>query len=116
MTPRRWRVIPTAPATSDIRDVLRWTLATFGTQQARRYQNLITSALLELENGPSSVRLRRQSNLGDDIWTMRLASPGNPASHVLICRCRQDSAIVQVLRILHSAMDPTLHIAADDPG
>lgn len=110
MTPLRWRVAPTALAASDIRDILRRTRTTFGTSQLRRYEALIASALVELEQGPSNPRLQRRDDLGADIWSLRIARPGKAARHIVVCRCHEDRGIVQILRILHDSMDPTLHL------
>ena len=110
MTQRRWQVFTTIPARADIRAILRRTRIMFGTEQVRRYEDLITLALVELEHGTSSPLLQRRSDLGDDVWSLRIARRGQPARHIVLCRCREDQGTVQVLRILHDSMDPALHL------
>ena len=46
---------------------------------------------------------------------MRIAGVRRRGSQVLIFRIRPASSAVDVLSILHDAMDPARHLADDDP-
>lgn len=108
MSGRRWRVDLSAPARFDLDGILDETLELFGTAQARRYHQLITDAVRELQQGPDHVLARRQADPGDQLWTLVVRRRGRPARHLLLYRVTGAKAI-EVLRILHDAMDLPRH-------
>ena len=104
---RRWRVRLAASAEADYRNVLRWTAEHFGTQQARRYAQILESAIEELTEGPEVAGSRERSDIGPGIRVLHVARHGRRGRHFLLYRISSKAVplLIDVLRVLHDRMD-----------
>ena len=100
------------PAQNDIIQILAWTQVAFGNVGHTRYENLITTALINLRNDPDRAGVRQRDNIGADIRTYQLASSRKRVTtarqvakprHFVLFRVSRD--VVEVARLLHDAMD-----------
>ena len=104
---RRWRVRLAASAEADYQNILRWTAEHFGTLQARRYAQILESAIEELTEGPEIPGSRERSDIGTGIRILHVARHGRRGRHFLLFRISSDAEplLIDVLRVLHDRMD-----------
>lgn len=104
------------PAQDDIIQILAWTQEAFGDVGRTRYENLITTALIDLRNDPGRAGVRQRDDIGTGICTYHLASSRKRVTtarqvakprHFVLFRVSRD--VVVVARLLHDAMDFTQH-------
>jgi toxin ParE1/3/4 len=115
--PTRWRPVLSAPAEQDLRSITRWTASNFGPTQANLYNDLILSSLMKLRQGPDVPGARLRRELGPLMYTLYIGRRGKPGRHFLLYR-PTDGQVIEVVRILHQAMDIERQIrpAATGPG
>lgn len=104
-----WTVRLTATAESDFQNIIAWTLKEFGDLQARNYADTISAALVGLTVGPTIVGARQRSELGKGVFTLHVARSGRNGRHFVLFRAKSQFQI-EVLRLLHDAMDLKLHL------
>lgn len=109
MMSQLWRVVVTRPARADLRSITAETIAQFGPAQARRYRAIIEAALGDLKEGPENPLVRRRENLPSGVFLMPIRRRGVAARHLLICQAG-DGRQINVLRVLHDAMDLPNHL------
>ena len=105
-------------ADEDIFAILAWSQDRFGDEARLRYEALIMAALLHAAEHEDGVGFRVRPELGEGVLTWHLAQSAARSRggvvrrprHLLVCRWEGD--ILVVGRILHDAMDPTLHLEA----
>lgn len=93
-------------AEDDIAEVLAYTLERFGLAQYRRYEEAIEEALTALVERPD---LGRPLPGRPGFFLHSIARRGRRASHQFLYRVVEGPQI-QVLRLLHDAMDPPRHL------
>jgi toxin ParE1/3/4 len=102
----------TREAERDLAEIARYTVATFGAEQAMRYAALVEHALDMLAEAPCRAASRARDDLRPGVRSMHLSRAAlrrHAASHVLYYHLvtRQDGAeTVVVLRVLHERMEP----------
>jgi toxin ParE1/3/4 len=113
---RRWSVRLAAAAEADFRDILRWTAEHFGHTQARFYANTLSAALEDLGTGPNRVGVRVRSDIANGLFTLHVARHGRKGRHFVLFRIGRDqqSDVIEVLRLLHDAMDLPSHVPPPD--
>lgn len=90
----------TKAAIEDLRGIRAYTFATWGEQQEAAYLKGIWAKFRDIQANPE--RLRRR----DDLFPgCQIAAEGK---HVILFR--QNGELLEVVRILHSAMDFTRHL------
>ena len=106
------------PAQDDIIQILAWTQEAFGDMGRTRYENLITTALIDLRNDPDRVGVRQRGDIGAGICTYHLASNRKRVTtasqvakprHFVLFRVPRDA--IEVARLLHHGMDISQHLA-----
>ena len=104
---RRWRVRLAASAEADYQNILRWTAEHFGTLQARRYAQILESAIEELTEGPEVSQCRERSDIGSGIRLLHVAGHGRRGRHFLLygISSKAEPLLIAVLRVLHDRMD-----------
>lgn len=111
-----WTVRLSNSAEQDYRDILCWTRANFGPQQAKVYARTINSALRELNAGPAVVGAKLRPDLGPGLFTLHVARRGRKGRHFVIFRIGRTEKLKQpgidVLRLLHDSMDLSRHAVA----
>lgn len=100
------------PAQDDFIQILEWTQAAFGDVGRARYENLISTALIDLRNDPKRAGVRQREDIGRGVCTYHLASSrkrintsnqvAKPRHFVLF---RVSRHVIEVARLLHDAMD-----------
>jgi toxin ParE1/3/4 len=107
-----WTVRLTKTAESDYQSVIVWTLREFGDLQARIYADTLSAALVALTAGPTTVGAKERSEIGKGVFTLRVARGGHKGRHFVLFRVGQGKhqRHIEVLRLLHDAMDLTRHI------
>ena len=112
----RWTVRLTATAEADFQEVLRWTLAQFGEAQARIYAETLAAALKDLATGPTVTGARERNDIAKGLSTLHVARKGRKDRHFVMFRTGQvqDRKVIEVLRLLHDAMDLQRHLPPTD--
>jgi toxin ParE1/3/4 len=90
----------------DLVDVLAYTRTRWGTEQARTYQHIVRDALALISRDPE--RGVSREDLRPGIRALHIRQVGRPARHIVFYRV-QSSDEVDILRLLHDAMDFARH-------
>jgi toxin ParE1/3/4 len=119
MARKRWTIRLTATAEADLTNILRWTKDRFGEAQARIYSQTLSATLEELAGGgPTTLGAKARDEIARGLFTLHVARRGRNGRHLLLFRVSDDDAgrkVLDVLRVLHEAMDLPRHLApADD--
>jgi toxin ParE1/3/4 len=118
MAGKRWTVRLTAIAEADLTNILRWTKDQFGEAQARVYSRTLSSVLEELAgSGPATLGAKGRDEIAKGLLTLHLARRGRKGRHFLLFRVGRDDLghqVLDVLRILHDAMDLPRHLPSVD--
>ena len=109
----RWRVALAERANRDFVDILEYTIETFGARQARIYRSTLTSALRALESGPELRGSKPRDEVAVGLRSLHVARSGRRGWHVIVYRAGPKRTI-EVLRILHDAMDLARHMTVKD--
>jgi toxin ParE1/3/4 len=112
---RPWTVRLTKTAESDFQSIIVWTLKTFRDLQARIYADTLSAALVDLTAGPTMVGAKERSEIGKRIFTLHVARGGRKGRHFILFRvgAHKDERHIEVLRLLHEAIDLTRHIPGE---
>jgi toxin ParE1/3/4 len=102
----------TDAAQADFYDIISWTAEQFGELQARRYEATITQALAALIDGPNRIGARTRGDILPELMSLHVARAGNKGRHFILFRLTGDEGeeTIEVLRILHDAMDLARHV------
>ena len=108
----------TAAAEADFEEILRWTVAQFGEAQARIYAETVPAALNDLAAGPTVVGAKKRDDILRGLFTLHVARKGRKGRHFVMFRFGRapDRDVIEVLRLLHGAMDLQRHLSAADKG
>ncbi len=106
----------TATAEADFGEILRWTVDQFGEAQARIYSETISAALNDLTAGPTIVGARKRDDILKGIFTLHIARKSRKGRHFVMFRVGRtpDREVIEVLRLLHDAMDLQRHMPPVD--
>jgi toxin ParE1/3/4 len=106
-----WTVRLTNTAEADYQSIIDWTLRQFGDLQARNYADTLSAALVALSQGPTAVGARERHEIGRRLFTLHVTRGGRKGRHFVLFRIGPDKRErqVEVLRLLHDAMDLKLH-------
>ena len=109
---RPWPVHLAAAAETDFQDILRWTLEQFGEAQARIYAETLSAALESLTAGPNVIGARARNDIARGLFTLHVARHGRKGRHFIMFRVGrdQDRQVIEILRLLHDAMDLPRHL------
>ncbi|MCD6527559.1 MAG: type II toxin-antitoxin system RelE/ParE family toxin [Desulfuromonas sp.] len=111
-----WNIRLTRAAEDDFQHILRWTTTHFGRRQGKTYARTVTLALSDLSNGPDILGVKQREDIGLGIYTLHVARKGRRGSHFVVFRVSHSSATptIDVLRILHEAMDLVRHLSESE--
>jgi toxin ParE1/3/4 len=111
VTRRTWTIRLSAAAEADYDEILRWTENRFGAAQAVAYGDLLATALARLERGAATTGARQRDEINAGVRTLHVGRRGR---HVILFRAGSErDRTIDVLRILHNAMDLTRHAPHD---
>jgi toxin ParE1/3/4 len=100
-----WTVRLTATAEADFQTIIAWTLERFGDRQARLYAEVLSSAIAALTSGPATIGAKERHEIRKGLFTLHVARQGHKGRHFVLFRVRRDRRQVEILRLLHDAMD-----------
>lgn len=109
MTGKPWRVLLGAEAERDFVRILAYTLEIFGPRQAEVYETTILAAIAVLDDGPDVPGSAARDELRPGFRSLHVARSGRRGRHVIMYRATAGH-VIQVVRILHDAMDFARHI------
>jgi len=109
---RSWAVRLTAAAEADLEDILHWTVGQFGEAQARVYAETLSAALEALTAGPTAPGIKARDDIARGLFTLHVARLGRKGRHFVVFRIGRDREreVIEVLRLLHDAMDLPRHV------
>ena len=110
-----WRVRLTRSAETDFDNILHWTSERFGEAQARIYADTLNEAIEALMEGPDVAGARRRDEISEGLMTLHVARGGRRGRHFVLYRVGGEGEPLQidVLRLLHDAMDLPSHLEGD---
>jgi toxin ParE1/3/4 len=98
-----------AAADADFDNIWQWTAHRFGVEQAQTYHALLYEVLTKLASDRSGLLGRPREDLGPGLRTLHVSR----GRHVIVF-CIGESGgkpAIDVLRVLHDAMDLARHVA-----
>jgi len=109
---RFWTVHLTAAAEADLQNIIDWTLEQFGDKQALVYIDTVSAALEALSDGPTTVGVKERPEIAKGLFTLHVARGNRRGRHVVLFRVVEKgrTRTIEVLRLLHDAMDLARHI------
>jgi len=107
----------TAAAEADFHAIVRWSAQQFADRQARIDATTISRALEALVDGPDQIGVRLSPDIGMGLMTLHVARTGRKGRHFVLFRQGTGPAShgLEVLRMLHDAMDLPQHRPAEGP-
>jgi toxin ParE1/3/4 len=105
----RWTVRLTATAEADFQSIIAWTSEQFGDRQAAVYAETLSAAIAALSAGPTTVGSRERREIGKGLFTLHVARDSRKGRHFVLLRVGSNEHRIEVLRLLHDAMDLGLH-------
>lgn len=99
----------TASAEADFQQIISWTLQEFGDRQAAIYADTLSTAILALVAGPATVGARERQDIGKGLFTLHVARGGRKGRHFVLFRVASGAREIDILRLLHDALDLTMH-------
>jgi toxin ParE1/3/4 len=113
LTPARWRIRLGAEAKKDFARILKYTKDTFGPRQADVYRATLLEALAALDAGPDVPGSVPREEIRPNLRTLHVARHGRRGRHFIMYRAAQGH-VIEVVRILHDAMDLARHVPPED--
>jgi toxin ParE1/3/4 len=107
-----WHVALSERAKRDFSKAIERSADDFGTAQARLYIVTLHRALKALADGPALPGSTDRSQLRPGLRSLHVARLGRRGRHLLLYRIKNEHTI-EVVRILHDAMDFERHLPAD---
>lgn len=108
------RIRISGPASADLADVLTTSAARWGEAGRERYAGLLASALRTIARSPQGPNTRDRHELGSGVRSFHIRHTRGTRgvkAPVHVVYYRVGTAIIEIIRVLHDRMEPTLHIA-----
>jgi toxin ParE1/3/4 len=106
-----WTVRLSRRAHADYQDILTWTAEEFGELQAFAYREVLSSAIDALADGPGTAGVKKRGDLGSGVLVLHVSRGRNKGRHVIFFHAvSSQTRAIEVIRILHDAMDFARHI------
>ena len=110
---RRWAVRLTSAAEADFAQIVRWTAGQFGARQAQTYARTLSLAIVALSTeGPEVLGSLSRDEIAAGLRSLHVARNGRKGRHLVVFRVRtvDETPVIEVLRVLHDAMDLRQHL------
>jgi toxin ParE1/3/4 len=112
VTHRSWTIRLSETAEADHDEILRWTGRRFGISRVAVYALLVAETLARLEFGPDIAGARQRDEIDSGLRTLHVGRRGR---HIILFRISTElDETIDVLRILHDAMDLARHVQPED--
>lgn len=109
---RPWSIRVTAVAQADFRNIIDWTFEQFGDRQALIYADTLSTALTALTAGPAATGVKERADIAKGLFTLHVARGGRKGRHFVLFRMSTSQHhSIEVLRVLHDAMDLSSHVS-----
>ncbi len=108
-----WTVVVTASAGLDFQNILVWTLEEFGDWQASVYAKTLSTAIIVLSKGPDITGVKKRPEIGKSHCTLYVRRGASKGGHLVLFRVDTDARRIEILRLLHQAMDLNWHVIPD---
>jgi toxin ParE1/3/4 len=105
-----WEILLAASAEADLRSIIRWTAGKFGIVQARPYSVTLNEAISALAEGPTVTGARARYDIAKGLHSLHVARNGHNGSHSVLFRVNTRRNRIEILRVLHDAMDIVRHL------
>jgi toxin ParE1/3/4 len=106
-----WTVRLTAAAERDFEGIVAWTIEHFGVAQALVYAETLSNALEALGENPMLAEAQHRDTILKGLRSLHIARRGRKGRHFILFRIAEGGAnVVEVLRVLHDAMDLQRHL------
>lgn len=107
-----WTVRLTATAEADFQNIIDWTHDQLGEKQALVYEETVVAALEALSDGPTTIGVKERPEIAKGLFTLHVARGNRRGRHFVLFRVaeRGRTRTIEVLRLLHDAMDLHRHI------
>jgi toxin ParE1/3/4 len=112
VTEPRWRIRLSDEAEQDFLRILKDTKDAFGERQSIVYRALLLDGLAALDAGPDVPGSSARDELRPHLHSLHVARRGRSGRHVIIYRAGGGN-VIDVVRILHDAMDFARHLPAE---
>jgi toxin ParE1/3/4 len=109
LTNVRWRIRFGIEAENDLAGILKYTKDTFGRRQVDIYRVTVLEALAALDAGPDVPGSVPRNEIRPGLRTLHVARHGRRGRHFIMYRAADDH-VIEVVRILHDAMDLARHL------
>ena len=109
----RWTVRLSNPAERDFVEIVGYTADNFGARQARVYDATLRQALAALRAGPTLRGTVDREDVGVGLRSLHVARKGRRGRHLILYREGPERTI-EVVRILHDAMDLKEHVRSKE--
>lgn len=110
----KWQVRLGSDAGRDLVRIVRRTRETFGLRQAEVYAETLRAALTALEDGPDIAGSKARDDVQPGFRTLHVARGRRRGRHFVMYRV--GAGMIDVLRILHDAMDLARHVPKEVGG
>lgn len=110
----RWRIRLGAVAERDFINIVAWTVERFGPRQAESYRATILAAIKAMERGPEPLGSKSREDIGEGVRTLHIARSSRRGRHFILYRT-EGAGMIEVVRILHDAMDLARHLPNSGP-
>ena len=110
---RRWAVRLASAAEADFAQIVRWTAGQFGPRQARIYARTLSLAIEALSaEGPEVLGFLGRDDILAGVRSLHVARKGRKGRHLVVFRVQSvdETPVIEVLRVLHDAMDLRQHL------
>lgn len=113
--PRKWRIRLGNEAEQDFVRILEYTRDNFGARQVDTYAATLQAGLIALEDGPDIRGSVARDGIRPGLRTIHVARSGRKGRHFIMYRAGA-GRVIEIVRILHDAMDLARHVPkeADD--
>jgi len=108
----QWRIRLGVEAEKDFARILKYTADRFGERQAGVYRITLTEALTALHSGPDVAGSAARDEILPNLRSLHVARNGRRGRHFILYRARR-GRVIEVIRILHDAMDFARHIPSE---
>ncbi len=107
-----------APARDDLEDILATSLERWGVTGRARYAALLAAAMRRIARDPEGSATRDRVELSTGVRSLHIRDARGARGvkdpvHLIFYRVNAD--VVEVVRVLHERMEPTLHLGMRKP-